>query len=123
MRKLFFLVMVVLCLIASCTVLAAWDAAGTIFGTDVEFSSLEVSKGGVKVRLLNKSGYDVKISLKLTFSDSEGNSIGYSLFGLREIPAESYVDISGNYLNGNWKKCRDARRMEWQRMTYEPIYY
>ncbi|MDR1916874.1 MAG: hypothetical protein LBQ58_09905 [Synergistaceae bacterium] len=122
MKKIFLIVLAVSLILCSCSTLAAWDAEGAVPQTDIEFSSLEVSKGGVRVRLTNKSDYNVKVSLRLAFTDSEGNGIGYSIFGLREIPAGSYVDISNNYLNGNWKKCRDAHRMIWQKMTYEPIY-
>lgn len=99
----------------------AWDAQGMIYGTDIEYSLLTLSKNGVRVRLTNTYETDVKLSLRLTFYDRTGNTLGYSLFGLREIPGESYVDISSNYLNGNWRACRDAARIEWQRMTYEPI--
>jgi hypothetical protein len=101
----------------------AWEANGAIPGTDIEFSNLEVSKKGVAVRLANTSSDDVKVSLKLTFYDRNGNALGYSLFGLREIPAGAYSDISGNYLNGKWKPCRDSQRIEFAKMTYEPIYY
>jgi hypothetical protein len=123
MKKFLFLTTAVSFIFASCTVLAAWDANGTVPGADVEFSSLDISRNGVSVRLTNKSGYDVRISLKLIFQDGGGNSIGYSIFGLREIPEGSYADISGNYLNGNWRKCRAAERLVWQRMTYEPVYH
>jgi hypothetical protein len=100
-----------------------WDAEGVIYGTDIEYSGLEVSKNGVAVKLTNTSNTDVKVSLKLTFNDRNGSSLGYSIFGLREIQAGSYADISRNYLNGKWKACRDAARMELVKMTYEPIYY
>jgi hypothetical protein len=123
MKKLLLLMMVVSFIFATCGVLAAWDANGIIPGSDVEFSSLAVSKSGVNVRLTNKSEYDVKISLKLIFRDGGANDIGYSILGLREIPAGSYSDISGNYLNGNWRNCRGAERLVWQLMTYEPIYH
>ena len=99
----------------------AWDEQGTIYGTDIEYSSLTLSKNGVRVRLTNTYETAVKLSLRLTFYDRTGNTIGYSLFGLREIPGDAYVDIGGNYLNGNWRACRDAARIEWQKMTYEPI--
>ncbi|MDL2263949.1 hypothetical protein LJC31_04785 [Synergistaceae bacterium OttesenSCG-928-I11] len=100
----------------------AWDAQGKIYGTDVEYSGLAITKQGVDVKFTNTYYSDVKISLRLNFYDRTGNLLGYSLFGLREIPAEAYVDIAGNYLNGNWRKCRDATRLEWQRLTYEVLY-
>jgi hypothetical protein len=81
-----------------------------------------VSKSGVSVRLANTSGYDVRVSLKLTFFDGYGNSIGHSVFGLREISAGEPVEISGNYLSGKWKECRDAAKISFVKMTYEPIY-
>ena len=99
----------------------AWEAQGMIYGTDIEYSMLELSKNGVRVRLANTYDTGVRLSLRLAFYDRTGNTIGYSLFGLREIPGGAYVDISGNYLNGNWRACRDAARIEWQKMTYEPI--
>lgn len=99
----------------------AWEAQGTIFGTDIEYSLLSLSKDGVRVRLTNAYDTDVKVSLRLTFYDSTGNTLGYSLFGLREIPGNAYADVSNNYLNGNWRTCRDAPRIEWQKMTYEAV--
>jgi hypothetical protein len=100
-----------------------WNAEGVINGTDIEYSGLLVSKSGVAVKLINISNTDVKISLKLTFYNINGSSLGYSIFGLREIGADSYADISKNYLSGKWKECRDAARIEFDKMTYEPIYY
>ena len=100
----------------------AWDAQGKIYGTDIAYSNLTVTKNGVDVKFTNTFHSDVKISLRLNFYDRSGNLLGYSLFGLREIPAETYVDVGGNYLNGNWRKCRDATRIEWQRLTYEILY-
>lgn len=113
---------IILALLTSITALG-WDAEGVIYGTDIEYSGLVVSKSGVAVKLTNTSNTDVKVSLKLTFYDRNGNSRGYSIFGLREIQAGSHADISRNYLNGKWKECRDAVRMEFVKMTYEPIYY
>jgi hypothetical protein len=83
---------------------------------------MTVSKTGLDVRLKNVSAFDVKVSLRVAFIDREGNTIGYSIVGLREIPAGTYADISRNFLNGNWRQCRDARRMIWEKMTYEQIY-
>lgn len=100
----------------------AWDAQGKIYGTDIEYSNLAVTKNGVDVKFTNTYYSDVKISLRLNFYDRTGNLLGYSIFGLQEIPAETYVDINGNYLNGNWRKCRDAAKLQWQRMTYEILY-
>ena len=101
---------------------SVWDADGVIPGTDIEYSGLSVTRSGVSVKLTNTSADDVKVSLRLTFFDRSGNSIGYSLFGLREIWAENFVTISNNYLNGNWRACRDAPRIDFARMTYELIY-
>jgi hypothetical protein len=109
--------------LAACGAALGWDAEGVIYGTDIEYSGLTVSKNGVAVKLTNTSNTDVKVSLKLTFHNANGGSLGYSIFGLREIQAGSYADISRNYLNGKWKECRDAARMEFVKMTYEPIYY
>ena len=100
-----------------------WEADGVIPGTEIEFSGLSVTRSGVSVRLTNTSDYDVKISLRLTFLDRNGNSIGYSIFGLREIWAENFVTISNNYLNGNWRACRNAPRINFSSMTYEFIYH
>jgi len=101
----------------------AWQADGIIPLTEIEYSGLSVSRSGVSVKLTNTSAADVKVSLRLAFLDREGNTIGYSLFGLREIEAGGYAAFSNNYLNGNWRACRDASRMNFSRMTYEPIYY
>jgi hypothetical protein len=101
----------------------AWSSDGVISGTDLEYSGLSVTKKGVSVRLTNTSGDDVKVSLKLTFYDVNGSSLGYSIFGLREIGARQQVEVSDNYLTGKWKPCRDSQRMEFLKMTYEPIYY
>ena len=106
----------------SVTTAHAWEAQGKIYGTDVEYSNLAITRNGVDVKFTNTYDSDVKISLRLNFYDRTGNLLGYSIFGLREIPAETYVDINGNYLNGNWRHCRDAAKMEWQRMTYEILY-
>jgi hypothetical protein len=100
----------------------AWTTDGVIPGTDIKYSGMSVTKNGVNVKLTNVSDNDVKISLKLTFYDANGNSVGYSLFGLREIYAGGYADVSNNFLNGKWKQCRDSQRMGFSKMTYEPIY-
>ena len=100
----------------------SWEADGVIPGTEIEYSGLSVTRSGVSVKLTNTSFFDVKVSLRLTFFDRNGNSLGYSLFGLREIWAESSVNITNNFLNGNWRACRDAPRMDFVRMTYEYLY-
>jgi hypothetical protein len=100
----------------------AWETNGKIPGTEVEFSGLQVSKSGVTVRLKNSEPTDVKISLELSFYDKYNNSIGHSIFGVREISQGTYVDITGNYLSGVWKSCKNATRMEWKKMTYEYLY-
>jgi hypothetical protein len=113
---------VCLCIIASARGAFAWNTDGIIPGTDIAYSGLAVTKQGVSVKLENASGDDVKVSLKLTFFDKYGNAAGYSLFGLREIEAGGSAEISNNYLTGKWKPCRDAARLEFEKMTYEPIY-
>ncbi|MDR2779900.1 MAG: hypothetical protein LBB28_02115 [Synergistaceae bacterium] len=123
MKKITCAVLGIILILATSGAVFGWDAEGVIYGTDVEYSGLAVSKNGVSVKLTNTSNTDVKVSLKLTFYDKNGSSLGYSIFGLREIQADFYADISGNYLNGKWKECRDAARMEFVKMTYEPIYY
>ena len=100
----------------------AWEVDGVIPGTEIEYSGLSVSRSGVSVKLTNSSPGDVKVSLRLTFLDREGNSLGYTIFGLREIWAGNSVTITNNYLNGNWRACRDAPRINFAAMTYEPIY-
>lgn len=100
----------------------AWETSGKIYGTDIEYADLSVTKAGVSVRLNNTYANNVKISLRLDFYDKMGNSVGYSLFGLREIKGESYVDISNNYLSGKWKPCRDAMRIDWKLMTHEIVF-
>jgi hypothetical protein len=123
MKKITCAALAMLLILMSCGTILGWDAEGVIYGTDIEYSGLSVTKSGVAVKLTNISDTDVKLSLKLTFSDRNGNSLGYAIFGLREIKARSYANISKNYLNGKWKECRDAARMEFVKMTYEPIYY
>ena len=104
-------------------VVFAWETDGVIAGTDIEYSALVVSRQGVSVKLTNTSNDDVKVSLKLMFLDRTGNSLGYSIFGLREIGGGDSATVTNNYLNGNWRKCRDSARMDFSKMTYEPIYY
>lgn len=111
-----------LCLLIAAGAAYSWEAQGTVYGTDIDYSSLAVSREGVKVRFANTYDTDVKVSLKLHFYDKAGNAIGYSIFGLREIPGNTYIDVEKNYLNGNWRACRDAFRIRWEKMTYEPIY-
>jgi len=130
MKKLFFaaraitlMAILTMAISASHAAITAWEADGVIRGTDIEYSGLSVTRSGVSVKLTNTSPYDVKVSLKLTFLDRGGNSLGYSIFGLREIGAGGYVTLSNNYLNGNWRMCRNSPRIDFSRMTYEPIYY
>jgi hypothetical protein len=122
MKKIFLAITMAAVFFASAKAVFAWDAEGLVPGTDIRYSGLAVSKGGVAVKLTNTSGDDVKVSLKLTFFDANGNSIGYTIFGLREIYANSSADISGNHLSGKWKPCRDSARIDFSKMTYEPIY-
>lgn len=100
----------------------AIDAQGKIFRTDIEFSELAITKRGLTVKLTNTSDVPIKISSKLMFFDKSGNSVGYALFGLREIPSGTFVIFSGVPLKGSWKQCRDAPRWDWQTMTYEILY-
>ena len=100
----------------------SWETEGVIPGTEIEYSGLSITRSGVSVKLTNTSAYDVKVSLRLTFFSRDGNSIGYSLFGLREIWAENSVNITNNFLNGNWRACRDSPRMNFTSMTYEYLY-
>ena len=122
MRRFFLASLATLIILTSASALFAWEADGGVPGTEIEYSGLGVSKDGVSVKLTNASTGDVKVSLKLRFFDAGGNEIGYSIFGLREIPAGDSVEISGNHLSGRWKPCRDAARMNFSRMTYETIY-
>jgi hypothetical protein len=107
---------------ATAAAVCAWNADGVIPGTDISYSGLTVSRNGVAVKLTNNSGYDVRVSLKLTFVNEDGNADGYALFGLRTIPAGSEIGISRNYLTGNWRSCRKSARIIFEKMTYEPIY-
>lgn len=111
-----------ICLLLFASLAHAWEKEGVIPTTELEFEGLDISKKGVGVKLTNTSHTPVKVSLKLTFFDERSNSIGYAIFGLREIKGDSYVNIAETHLNGNWKKCREAYRIEWRAMTYELIY-
>jgi hypothetical protein len=121
-RYLAALCVAVFFLIGTAKGLLAWDESGTVPGTGVKFSGFAVSKKGISVRFVNTSGYDVKISLQRIFYDRNGNRVGHSIFGLREMPEGASVDYADNYLTGNWKECKNAQRIEWQKMTYEYIY-
>jgi hypothetical protein len=123
MKNILHSIIITAVILASAGDAFAWAAEGLIPGTEIEYSGLVVSKKGVTVKLTNKSLDDVKASLKLTFFDDRGNSIGHSIFGLREIPAGESVEISGNHLSGKWKPCRDSARINFSKMTYEPIYF
>ncbi|MDR3280528.1 MAG: hypothetical protein LBT23_08445 [Synergistaceae bacterium] len=122
MKKIFMAILIVSFAFIIARAASAWPAEGVIYGADIEYSGMSVTKNGVSVKLTNTSGNDVKVSLKLTFYDTKGNSLGYSIFGLREIAAGGYADISNNHLNGKWKPCRDAQRIDFSKMTYEPLY-
>lgn len=95
--------------------------SGPIPETEIVFSHLAISRNGVDVRLTNEALSGVRVSLRLSFYDEEWNRIGYAIFGLREISAGDSVDVTGNYLSGNWKKCRNAYRLKWEKMTYESV--
>lgn len=95
---------------------------GMLPGTDIGYSNFSVSKSGITIRFTNTFNVDAKFSARVTFYDRNGNTLGYSVFGLREIPGESSIDIAGNHLSGDWKKCKRADRVDWQPMTYEVLY-
>jgi hypothetical protein len=123
MRKFFLASLAILIVTMTSTpALLAWEADGVIPGTEIDYSELVVSKDGVSVKLTNTSADDVKVSLRLAFFDDRGNETGYSIFGLREIPAGESAEISGNHLSGRWKSCKDAARINFSRMTYDIIY-
>lgn len=100
-----------------------WATSGTIPGTELAFTDLSVTKQGLSVRVTNNSLDPVKVSLRISFFDNQGNNIGHSVIALREVPAEAFFDVTNNYINGNWKACRDSHRMEFRHMTYEVLYY
>lgn len=110
------------CLLLFASLAHAWEKDGLIPATELEFAELKISRKGVSVKLINTSHTPIKASLKLTFSDNRGNTIGYAIFGLREIGGGNYVNIAETHLNGDWKKCQEAYRAEWQPMTYQLVY-
>lgn len=117
-----YLAAIMMIIAAACTA-HAWEPQGKIYGTNaVEYSELSVAKDGVGARITNGDDLPIKISLKLLFFDKDGNTLGYAIFGLREIPAGAYSDYSNIYLSGKWKECKRAFRVEWQPMTYELVY-
>jgi hypothetical protein len=122
MKKTICIVMAVLSVFLTAIAACAWNADGVIPGTEISYSGLTVSKDGVAVKLTNNSGSDVRVSLKLTFFNTNGNTIGYALFGVRTIAAGTEAGISRNYLAGKWKSCQKSARITFEKMTYEPIY-
>lgn len=116
------IILAIICLLLFASLAHAWGKEGVIPATELEFAELTVNRRGVSVRLINASHTPIKTSLKLTFSDNRGNAVGYAVFGLREIEGNSYVNIAETHLSGNWKKCLEAYRAEWQPMTYELVY-
>lgn len=100
----------------------AYEAVGVVPGTSIEYSGLSVTKGGVNIVLTNTDESAVKVSMRLNFYDKNGNTVGYTIFGLREIDGKGSSAVTGNYLNGKWKPCKDAYRIGWQRMTFELLY-
>ena len=122
MKKIICIVTAVLSVFMTVTALYAWNADGVIPGTDISYSELTVSRDGVAVKLTNNSDSDVKVSLKLTFFNADGNADGYALFGVRTITAGSEIAIYRNYLTGNWRTCGKSARIIFEKMTYEPIY-
>lgn len=101
---------------------AAWEPNGKIYGTDVEYSEASVTKQGMSLKLRNSFPTAVKLSFRVDFFDARGNRLGYSLFGLKEIPGGGEIEVNGNHITGKWKPCRDAARAIWEKMTYEPVY-
>jgi hypothetical protein len=122
MKKTICIAAAVLSIFLTAAAVCAWNADGVIPGTDITYSELTVSKNGVAVKLTNNFDSDVKVSLKLTFFNAEGNADGYALFGVRTIAAGTEVAISRNYLSGSWRACRKSARIIFEKMTYEPIY-
>jgi hypothetical protein len=123
MKKTICIAAAVLFILLTDAAARAWNADGVILGTDISYSELTVSRDGVAVKLINNSGYDVNVSLKLTFFNTDGNTDGYALFGLRTIEAGAETAVSRNYLTGSWKSCNKSARIIFEKMTYEPIYY
>jgi hypothetical protein len=122
MKKTICIAAAVLSVFLTAAAACAWNADGVIPETDISYSGLTVSKDGVAVKLTNNSNYDVKVSLKLTFFNADGNTDGYALFGLRTIAAGTETAVSRNYLTGSWKSCNKSARIIFGKMTYEPIY-
>ena len=87
MKKIICIAIAVLSVLVTAAVSCAWNADGVIPGTEISYSGLTVSKDGVAVKLTNNSVSDVRVSLKLTFFNADGNADGYALFGLRTIAA------------------------------------
>ncbi|GHV29851.1 hypothetical protein FACS1894167_09740 [Synergistales bacterium] len=121
-NNLVFAVILSVFLLSAPVAVPAWEKGGKIYDTDLEYADLNLSKAGLAVRINNPSTDDVKVSLRLSFFDRNSNKIGYSIIGLREIPAGSFAEVSGNYISGKWKECSKAERLLWEKMTYEILY-
>ena len=122
MKKTICIAAAVLSVFMTVSALYAWNDGGVIPGTDISYSELTVSRDGVAVKLTNNSGSDVRVSLKLTFLNTDGYADGYALFGVRTIAAGTEAAVSRNYLTGNWRTCRKSAKIIFEKMTYEPIY-
>lgn len=122
MKKFAAVFAAVITMISACASFA-YETVGIVPGTSVEYSGLAITKSGVNVMLTNKETSPVKVSLRLSFYDRNGNRLGYSLFGLRELDGDGgSSSVTSNYLNGKWKECKDAFRVEWEKMTFEILY-
>lgn len=114
-----------LMLFLPCTTEAAppqWSTEGLLAGTEISYSAMAVGKSGLSVKFTNTSHSTLKISSRLTFYDKNMDKVGYSLFGVREIPAGESVEFFNNHITGDWKKCKSAFKTEWETMTYEQVY-
>lgn len=121
-RKIILMILVVIVALFCSSSSNALETNGKIYDTDVEYSDLVISKEGVSLKLTNTFSTPVKLSFSINFYDKNGNKIGHSIFGLRELAAESSSEYRGNYITGSWKACRDSFRAVFEKMTYEPIY-
>ena len=121
MKKILFIVLTlsIFCLPA---ISHGEETQGMLPGTDIAYTEFSVSKSGVAVRFINTYYVDTKFSAKVVFYDQGGNTLGHSIFALRTLPAEGWVDLANNHISGDWKKCKRAARVEWQTLTHEILY-
>ena len=95
--------------------------SGTVYGTDVAYSNLNVNKSGVDIDLINSSDATVRISVKLLFLNTENERIAETFFALREMEPGASSHFKSNFLNGNWKKASIALRIRWELFTYTEL--